>query len=94
MSATLTDVTRIGRFVAGVGAAVLGLVVTVAYFWALDAFGPEPGSVGAILLFVAGFAIFGIVAAALYTWAVNGPFVRSATSRRAPRGGPSGLTER
>ena len=71
---------RMSRFVAAVGAIVLGLIVTVAYFFALDRFGPEAGTVWAILFGIAGFAVFGVVTAALYTWAVNGPFVRRRTS--------------
>ena len=68
--------TRIGRFVAGVGATVIGLVVTTCYYLAVARIDPEPGTVWAILLGLAGFAVFGVVTAALYTWAVNGPFVR------------------
>jgi hypothetical protein len=68
--------TRIGRFVAGVGATVLGLVVTAAYFVAVIAIDPEAGTVWAILLGLAGFAVFGVVTPALSTWAVDGPFVR------------------
>ena len=69
--------TGIGRFVAGVGAVVLGLVATVAYFVVVNALGLEPGSVWLIALVLLGFAVFGLVTAALYTWSVDGRFVRS-----------------
>jgi drug/metabolite transporter (DMT)-like permease len=73
--------TRIGRFVAGVGAALLGLVVMGAFLFVFHAIDRHPSPTVAMIRFIAALAIFGCTAAAFYTWAVDGPFVR----RRDPR---------
>ena len=65
--------TRTGRFVAGVGAVVLGVVAVVLVQVVMSAVGLDQWW----LVGVASLVAFGLTVAALYTWAVDGPFVRS-----------------
>jgi hypothetical protein len=69
--------TRIGRIVAGVGAVVGGLVALVVTTIALHALTPDPRAWVALAEGLLGFVVFGVTTAALYTWTVDGPFVRS-----------------
>lgn len=69
--------TRIGRFVALIGAAVLGLLVTLAVLLVFRAIVPDPPLAVAWVVFVAALALFGVTTAAFYTWTVDGRFVRS-----------------
>jgi hypothetical protein len=77
--------TRTGRFVAGVGAATLGVVAAVAFSLCVRAlFGESPPY--ASTFDVLGLTTFGITAAAFYTWAVDGAFVfRRRRSQSASR---------
>ena len=69
--------TRIGRFVAAVGSVVIGIVAVVAFSRLMRAFVPDPSVAVAAIWWLGSLVVFGLTVAALYTWAVDGPFVRS-----------------
>ena len=67
--------TRIGRFVALVGSITVGLGFTAACWMAFRAVLPSLVLVGFLLV----PALFGVTTGALFTWTVDGPFVRART---------------
>lgn len=64
--------TRIGRFVALVGSITIAFIVTIPCWVLLRAL---PGSWIVAVLVIP--AVFGVTTGALYTWTVDGAFVRT-----------------
>ena len=75
-------VMRTGRFVASVGAVVLGLLALGMYGLLLSVVAPGGGVVLALACGILGCAVFGVVTAAFYTWTVDGQFVLSRSRGR------------
>ena len=67
--------TRIGRFVAALGAVAFGLVLTAAYWIVVDLVAPGRTFVLAAITWLVGAALFGVAVGAMYTWTVDGAFV-------------------